>query len=88
MTEPLAVRIRHRLRFVESYADRQLFVQCLEVLESPDFVPKVPHPDGSGDPAMTTGSSLGDWSADSVIEWFARHDIKLMPWQVTVMSRL
>ena len=86
MAEPLAVRIRHRLRWVESIHDRKLFVECLEVMEGPDFVPKVQHPDGSGDPALTTGSfSL---TADAVIDWMDEHGIRLVPWQIAKLNRL
>ena len=86
MTDSLAVRIRHRLRFVEAHHDRQLFVQVLEVLEGADFVPKLPHPDGTGDPATATSSSV--WTPEAVITWLADRDIKLVPWQVTKMNRL
>ena len=87
--ESLAVRIRHRLRFVESYHDRKLFVEVLEVLEGADFVPKVTHPDGSGDPVNErTATALGDWSPEAAITWLADRGVKLVPWQVSKLNRL
>jgi hypothetical protein len=86
MSEGLATRIRHRLRFVEAHHDRKLFVETLEVLEGSEFVPKVPHPSGEGDPATATSSNV--WTPEAVITWLADRDIKLVPWQITKMSRL
>lgn len=86
MAEGLATRIRHRLRWVESHHDRRLFVEMLTLLEGPGGVPQVPHPDGSGDPANTTGTFV--WTPEAVITWLADRDIKLVPWQVTKLNRL
>jgi hypothetical protein len=89
MSEGLAVRIRHRLRFVESRHDRQLFVECLETLEGAGFVPKVPHPDGTGDPGYVTMATSSDvWTPEAVITWLADREVKLVPWQVQKLSRL
>ena len=89
MSEDLAVRIRHRLRFVESRHDRQLFVETLELLEGADFVPKVPHPDGSGDPVYGTGVTGSEvWTPEAVITWLADREVKLVPWQVQKLNRL
>lgn len=88
MSEGLATRIRHRLRFVESRHDRQLFVECLETLEGEGFVPKVPHPDGTGDPAHATVTSSEVWTPEAVITWLADREVKLVPWQITRLNRL
>jgi hypothetical protein len=83
MSDGLATRLRHRLRFVESYHDRRLFVECIEFIEGRGGVPQIPHPDGL---APTTGSH--GWTPEAVITWLADRDIKLVPWQITKMERL
>lgn len=90
MTDSLAVRIRHRLRFVESHHDRQLFVQCLEVLEGEGFVPKVVHPDGTGDPANVAESRSGvaPLNPDTVIRWLEENGVRQLPWQLQRLGRL
>lgn len=92
-TEGLAVRIRHRLRWVESHHDRKLFVEVLTVLEGPDFVPKVPHPDGTGDPAnpangLAEGARTIEATPEAVIGWLAEHGVKMIPWQIIRLNRL
>jgi hypothetical protein len=85
MAEPLAVRIRHRLRWVEAHHDRKLYVEMLQLLEGPGGVPQIPHPDGS---SPTAGSSLAGWSPEAVITWLADRDVKLVPWQIQRLNRL
>lgn len=86
MAEQLAEDIRHHMRWVEDYRLRRLLVRMLERLEGPGGVPKIPHPDGSGDPANTTG--VDGFNADNVIRWLEDRGVKPLPWQRQKLGRL
>lgn len=82
MADSLALRMRYHLRHVESLVTRQLLVEAIELLEGPDFVPKVPHP-GVGE--VVAG---GELTPADVHRWLAERDIALVPWQVKRLNEL
>lgn len=97
--EVLAVRIRHRLRWVESLYDRRILTEVLSLrcphcgermVEDEYGAPVIPHPDGTGDPALATtdGTSLDGFSPESIVDWLEERGIKLIPWQRQRLFRL